>query len=60
MKEPWKTINQLFNKRSESANIDVLRDQNKTISNKREISQSMNNFFCSIGEDLASNIEGGV
>ena len=59
MKETWKTINQLFNKRSKSTNIDLLQDQNKTISNKEEISQSMNSFFCSIGKDLASNIEGG-
>lgn len=59
IKETWKTINQLFNKRSKSTNIDLLRDQNKTISNKGEISQSMNNFFCSIGKDLASTIEGG-
>ena len=59
MKETWKTINQLFNRRSKSKNIDVLRDQNKTLSNKREISQSMNSFFCSIGKDVASNIEGG-
>ena len=59
MKESWKTINLLFNKRSKSTNIDLLRDQNKTISNKGEISQSMNSFFCSIGKDLASNIEDG-
>ena len=59
MKETWKTIHQLFNKRSKSTNIDLLRDQNKTISNKREISQSMNSFFCSIVKDLASNIEDG-
>ena len=57
MKETWKTIHQLFNKRSKSMYIDLLRDQNKTISNKREISQSMNSFFCSIGKDFASNIE---
>ena len=59
MKETWKTINQLFNKRSKSTNIDLLRDHNKTIYNKREISQSMNSFFCSIRKDLASNIEDG-
>ena len=59
MKESWKTINLLFNKRSKSTNIDLLRDQDKTISNKGEISQSMNSFFCSIGKDLASNIEDG-
>ena len=59
MKESWKAINLLFNKRSKSTNIDLLRDQNRTISNKKEISQSMNDFFCSIGKDLASKIEGG-
>ena len=59
MKETWKTINHIFNKRSKSTNIDLLRDQNKTISNKRKISQSMNTFFCSIGKDLANNIEEG-
>ena len=59
IKETWKTINQLINKRSKSTKIDLLRDQNKTVSNKREISQSMNSFFCSIGKDLANNIEDG-
>jgi len=56
IKETWKTINQLFNKWSKSTNKDVLRDQDKTISNKGELSQSMNSFFCSNGEDLASNV----
>ena len=59
MKQAWKTINQLLNKRLKSTNIDLLLDQNKTISNKGELSQSMNSFFCSIGKDLASTIEGG-
>ena len=58
-KECWKAINLLFGKRSKSANIDLLRDQNRTISNKKEISQSMNSFFCSIGKEMASKIEGG-
>ena len=38
-------------------NMDLLRDQNKTITNMGDISQSMNSFFCSIGKGLASNIE---
>ena len=59
MKESWKAINLLFNKRSKSMNLDPLRDQNRTISNTKEISHSMNSFFCSIGKDLASKIEGG-
>ena len=38
-------------------NIDLPLDQTKTISNKGEISQSTNSFFCSISKDLASNTE---
>ena len=59
MKETWKTTNQLLNKRSKSTYIDLLLDQNKTISKKGELSQSMNSFFCSIGKDLANKIKGG-
>ena len=32
MKESWKTLNLLFNKRSTSTNIDLLRDQIRNIS----------------------------
>ena len=49
----------LLSERAKSTNIEILRDQNNTISNKGEISQSMNSFCCSIGKDLASNIDGG-
>ena len=59
IKETWKTMNQPINKSSKSTNIDLLLDQNKTISNEGEISQSMNSYFCSIGKGLASKIEGG-
>ena len=34
MKESWKAINLLLDKRSKSTNIDPLRGQNKTIFNK--------------------------
>ena len=30
-----------------------------TVSNKGEISHSMNSFFCSIGKGVVRNIEGG-
>ena len=38
--------------------MNLLRDQTKNITNLGDISQSMNSFFCSIGKDLARNIEG--
>ena len=57
MKESWKTINELLNKRSKSCNVDCLKDSGNTIVNKRDISDTMNNFFCTIGEKLASKID---
>ena len=57
MKESWKAINELPNKRSKSCNIDCLRDSGNGINNKKEISNIMNSFFCTIGEELASKID---
>ena len=57
MKESWKTINQVLNKRSKSTNIDLLKGPGGEIVNKQEISNTMNDYFCSVGKDLASKIE---
>ena len=57
MKESWKTINELLNKRSKSCNIDCLEDSGNAIVNKKDISNAMNNFFCTIGEKLANKID---
>ena len=57
MKESWKTLNQLMNKRSKSTNIVCLKDQDKELVGKKEIAESMNQFLCSVGKDLASEID---
>ena len=57
MKESWKTINQVVNKRSKSTNIDLLKGPGREIVNRQEISNTMNEYFCSVGKDLASKIE---
>ena len=57
MKESWKTINQVLNKRSKSTNIDLLKGPGGEMVNKQEISNTMNDYFCSVGKDLASKIE---
>ena len=57
MKESWKTINELLNKRSKSSNIDCIKDSGNATINKKEISNTINRFFCTIGENLASKIE---
>ena len=57
MKESWKIVNELLNKRSKSCNIDCLKDSEHTIVNKKAISNAMNYFFCTNGEKLASEID---
>ena len=57
IKESWKTVNELLNKRSKSCNIDCLKDSEHTIVNIKAISNAINNFFCTIGEKLASEID---
>ena len=46
-----------MNKRSKSTNIVCLKDQDKELVGKKEIAESVNQFFCSVGKDLASEID---
>ena len=57
MKESWKIINQVLNKRSNSTNINTLCTSNGVIVNKQKIADTMNEYFCSVGKDLAKKIE---
>ena len=57
VKDSWKTINELLNKRSKSCNIDFLKDSDKETRQRKDISNLMNEYFCSIGENRASKIE---
>ena len=57
MKESWKAINELLNKRSKSSNIDCLKESGTEIRNKKDVSNTMNNFFCTIGRNLADKIQ---
>ena len=56
MKESWKAINEFLNKRSKCSNIDCLKQSGLVTIQKNEISNSMNNLFCSVGKDLADKI----
>ena len=47
----------MLNKRSKSTNIDLLKGPGGEIVSKQEISNAMNEYFCSVGKDLASKIE---
>ena len=57
MEESWRTIKQLLNKRSKSTNIDLISDNGTEIFTKKEISNVMNKYFCSVGRDLAGKID---
>ena len=52
MKESWKAMNELLNKRSKSSSIDCLKESGTETRNKKDVSNAMNNFFCTIGRDL--------
>ena len=57
MRDSWKTINELLNKRSKSCNIDCIKDSGNAIVNRKGISNTVNSFFCTIGAKLASKID---
>ena len=51
LKETWKTINLLLNKRSKMTSVSCL-----DVADNNEIVHSMNDFFCSIGKKLGNDI----
>ena len=53
MKESWKTINELLNKRSKSSNIDGLKESGSETVHRKDIPDAMKSYFCSVGKDLA-------
>ena len=57
MKESWKAINELLNKRSKSSNIDCLKESGSETVHKKDISNAVNSFFCSVGKDLADKLD---
>ena len=56
LKETWKTINLLLNKRSKTTNIESLKVDDQDVVDNAEIAQSMNKFFCRVGEKLSDDI----
>ena len=56
LKSTWKTINNVLNKKSKTTNISSLNIEGKNISTNADIAESINNFFCTIGETLSDKI----
>ena len=57
MKESLKLTNSLLNTPIKSTNMTVIKDGNTEIREKREISNILNSYFCSEGEEQAENID---
>ena len=56
IKETWKTMNQVINKRSKTTNIKALKEGDETITDNKSIADTMNSFFCNVGKSLAEKI----
>ena len=57
MKETWKTTNALLNKRCKPTNITSFTEGDNQVHEKREISNTMNDYFCKICQELADEID---
>ena len=56
LKKTWQTINNFLNKKSKTTNIASLNVDGILISTNADIAESMNNFFCKIGQTLSDKI----
>ena len=52
LKSGWKTINTALNKKTKTTQVATLEVDGSLISDSNSIVESMNNFFCSIGNTL--------
>ena len=60
LKNTWKVLKQVVNKRGKSSSIDKLNIKETEIVDKQKISEEMNNYFASIGINLGRNIPDGT
>ena len=56
LKETWTAINMLINRRSKTTNITSLQVDVTNITKPNVITDSMNKYFFSIGEELSKNV----
>ena len=56
LKQTWSTINKLVNKRSKSTEIQSLKAGDTVIKDAESIANSMNEYFCSVGDTLSRKI----
>ena len=56
-KKFWRTINKILKTTGKTSNINELSYNNKHISNKDDMANIINDYFSSVGSNLASNIK---
>ena len=55
MKATWQIVNQFLTRRSKSTSINSLNVDGREVLRKDVIANSMNNYICSVGNDLAND-----
>ena len=56
LKNTWKTINLVLNKKSKTTQIASLDVDGKQVCDNKAIAESMNDFFCNIGKNLSDKL----
>ena len=56
LKNTWKTINLVLNKKSKTTQITSLDVDGKQVCDNKAIAESMNDFFCNIGKNLSDKL----
>ena len=56
LKGTWETINKFVNKRSKTTNISSLTVDGNSVTDPVGIANSMNQFFCNVGDELSKDI----
>ena len=56
LKETWKIVHSFVNKTSNTTKIDTIKVEDKIVTDKNEIPNIMNKYFCNVGESLKKKI----
>ena len=56
IKDGWKYINELLNRKSQTTTINEINTNGKTITGNQNIANELNKFFCEIGLKLGEEI----
>ena len=56
LKETWKIVNSFLNKTYKTTKIDTIKVEDKIVTDKNEIPNIMNKYFCNVNESLKKEI----